>query len=114
MCGIWDGSCVRASIHGLVVVEKQFLTVENKTKYFNVIFCFDGTSVSKTVSKFQKQRGSEMSTDRPTDCGINFYALLACKPQGNHGYVGMFFYEKEITPKIQGTLWFNASDKESL
>jgi xylulokinase len=55
-----------------------------------------------------------MSTDRPTDCGINFYALLACKPQGNHGYVGMFFDEKEITPKIQGTLWFNASDKESL
>jgi len=37
--------------------------------------------------------------------------LLACTPPGNHGFVGMFFDEQEITPKIQGTFRFNASDQ---
>ena len=40
-----------------------------------------------------------------------FDALLACTPPGNHGYVGMFFDEQEITPKIQGTFRFNAFDQ---
>lgn len=40
-----------------------------------------------------------------------FEALLACTPPGNHGFVGMFFDEQEITPKIQGTFRFNASDQ---
>lgn len=40
-----------------------------------------------------------------------FDALLNCTPPGNHGYVGMFFDEQEITPKIQGTFRFDASDQ---
>ncbi len=39
-----------------------------------------------------------------------FDALLACTPPGNHGYIGMYFDEEEITPKIQGAFRFNASD----
>ncbi|EFX72353.1 hypothetical protein DAPPUDRAFT_326317 [Daphnia pulex] len=63
------------------------------------------------VSKTKRIRNVYGSANRLWD---QFYALLACTPPGNHGYVGMFFDEQEITPKIQGTLWFNASDKESL
>jgi hypothetical protein len=101
MCGIWDGSCVWASIHGLVVVGKQCLTVENKTKYLNVISCFDGTSVSKTFSKFQKQRGSEMSTDRPTDCGINFTLCWRARHQGITVTLACFLTSRRSRPRFK-------------
>jgi len=39
----------------------------------------------------------------------DFNALLCCTPPGNHGYIGIYFDQQEITPKMQGTFRFDAS-----
>ncbi|XP_046459350.1 xylulose kinase-like isoform X2 [Daphnia pulex] len=68
---------------------------------YMALLCFKNGSLTR-------ERIRNVYANRSWD---QFDALLACTPPGNHGYVGMFFDEKEITPKIQGTFRFNASDQ---
>ena len=41
-----------------------------------------------------------------------FEALLSCIPPGNYGFIGMFFDEEEITPKIRGYHRFDAQGQK--
>ena len=80
-----------------------------------------GKSIAKLITSpinyfiFASFKNGSLTRERIRDLHSHrsweeFDALLACTPPGNHGYIGMFFDEEEITPKVQGTFRFNASD----
>nr|CAH0102245.1 unnamed protein product [Daphnia galeata] len=68
---------------------------------YMALLCFKNGSLTR-------ERIRNVYANRSWD---QFDALLNCTPPGNYGYVGMFFDEQEITPKIQGTFRFDPSDQ---
>lgn len=69
---------------------------------YMALLCFKNGSLTR-------ERIRDVFAHRSWD---EFDALLACTPPGNHGHIGMYYDEKEITPKIQGTFRFNAFDQK--
>ena len=68
--------------------------------------CFDCFSTSFKNGSLTRERIRNHHTKQSWE---DFNALLCCTPPGNHGYIGIYFDQQEITPKMQGTFRFDAS-----